>query len=141
MTYIENDTLYFNIQRYLIYSPISIHHIYDTKLLKDFEKNKYMTHYYPYMLLKVNKDIDLTIIPSKYSTNIENGDLNNPDNTQQILIKLHPYNIVYIPRFSYWKLEGEDDTKIEIYHSHMPASLVLSKIYKFTNKNNNKYVY
>lgn len=141
MTYIENDTLHFNIQRYLIYSPISIEHTYDNKKLDDFEKNKYMTHYYPYLMMKVNKDVDLSIVPSKYSKSIKDGELNDTDNTQQVLIKLHPYNIVYIPRFSYWKLDGESDTIVEIYHSHMPISVILSKIYKFMNKNNNKYVY
>ncbi len=141
MTYIENDTLHFNIQRYLIYSPISIQHTYDNKLLSDFEKDKFMTHYYPYLLMKVSKDVDLTIIPSKYSKNIDDGILNNVEDTQQVLIKAHPYNIVYIPRFSYWKLNGDDNTKVEIYHSHMPVSLIVSKIYKFMNKNNNKYVY
>jgi hypothetical protein len=141
MTYIENDTLHFNIQRYLIYSPISIHHTYDNKILGDFEKNKYMTHYYPYLMMKVDKDIDLTIIPSKYVNNVKDGELIDLSNTQQVLIKLHPYNIVYIPRFSYWKLDGDNETKVEIYYSHMPISVILSKIYKFMNKNNNKYVY
>ena len=141
MTYIENDTLYFNIQRYLIYSPISIKHTYDNKIISEFEKDKYMTHYYPYFMIKVDKDVDLTIIPSKYENNIKDGDLIDISNTQQILIKLHPYNIVYIPRFSYWKLDGDNETKVEIYYSHMPISVILSKIYKFMNKNNNKYVY
>jgi hypothetical protein len=141
MTYIENDTLYFNIQRYLIYSPISIQHTYDNKIVGDFEKNKYMTHYYPYLMIKADKDVDLTIIPSKYGNNIKDGELTDISNTQQVLIKLHPYNIVFIPRFSYWKLDGDNDTKVEIYHSHMPISVILSKIYKFMNKNNNKYVY
>jgi hypothetical protein len=141
MTYIENDTLHFNIQRYLIYSPISVQHTYDNKILGDFEKNKYMTHYYPYLMMKVDKDIDLTIIPSKYGNNVKDGELVDLSNTQQVLIKLHPYNIVYIPRFSYWKLDGDNETKVEIYYSHMPISVILSKIYKFMNKNNNKYVY
>jgi len=141
MTYIENDTLHFNIQRYLIYSPISINHTYDIKKMNDFEKNKYMIHYYPLLMMKVDKDIDLTIIESKYGKNIEDGELLDASNIPQILIKLHPYNIVYIPRFSYWKLDGDSDTKVEIYHSHMPISIILSKVYKFMNKNNNKYVY
>jgi len=141
MTYIENDTLHFNIQRYLIYSPISIKHTYDSKILGNFEKDKFMTHYYPFFMMKVDKDIDLTIISSKYANNIKDGELNNVDDTQQVLIKLHPYNIVYIPRFSYWKLEGDSNTKVEIYHSHMPISIILSKVYKFVNKNNNNYVY
>jgi hypothetical protein len=92
-------------------------------------------------MIKVNKDIDLTIIPPKYSNNIKDGILTNMDDTQQVLIKLHSNNIVYIPRFSYWKLDGENDTTVEIYHSHMPISIILSKLYKFMNKNNNKYVY
>jgi hypothetical protein len=141
MTYIENDSLYFNIQRYLIYSPISIKNTYYNKLLSEFEKDKYMVHYYPFFMIKVNKDIDLTIIPPKYSNNIKDGILTNMDDTQQVLIKLHSNNIVYIPRFSYWKLDGENDTTVEIYHSHMPISIILSKLYKFMNKNNNKYVY
>jgi hypothetical protein len=40
MTYIENDTLHFNIQRYLIYSPISVQHTYDNKILGDFENEQ-----------------------------------------------------------------------------------------------------
>jgi hypothetical protein len=72
---------------------------------------------------------------------VKDGELVDLSNTQQVLIKLHPYNIVYIPRFSYWKLDGDNETKVEIYYSHMPISVILSKIYKFMNKNNNKYVY
>ena len=135
MTMIENDTLDYNINRYGIYSSLIISSKYETKKLEDFKKEPYYTHYHPLLYMKVNKDIDLTIIPQKYYNS------ENKEDNEKILIKLHPYNIIYIPRFSTWKLEGDNDTNVEIYYMNSPISIVASNIYKFMNKNNNTYVY
>ena len=123
MTFIEDDTLEYNVTRYGTYSPLSILKKYENKNCKDFQQ--YTTHNYPLFYIKSNKDIDITITSKEYI-------MTDISNVPSVTIKIHPYDILYIPRFSYWKIDG--DATIEIYHSHTPISWIISKFYECTYK-------
>jgi len=125
MTYFEEDTLEYNVNSYNKHSPLSIERKFITKKI-DNSNSEFVYHNYPLFYVKPSSDIDIIIIPQK-----EN--MTDISNCQQIVIKLHPHNILYIPRFCHWKMskvdetENVQDTTIEIYHSHTPLSWILSQ--------------
>jgi hypothetical protein len=124
MTYIEDDTLEYNITRYGVYSPLSVFKQFDNKKCEDF--HQYITHNYPLFYIKPTNDISITITPQDYV----NSDISN---VPSVTMKIHPYDIVYIPRFCYWKVScDKPDSNIEIFHSHTPISWLLSRFYKNT---------
>lgn len=121
MAYIEEDTLEYNINTSNKHSPFSIDKKFIKKKVSDASSNvDYVYHNYPLFYVKPIEDIDVTIIPQK-----EN--IKDIPNCQQIVIKLHPHNILYIPRYCHWKMNAEKETEVEIYHSHTPLSWVISK--------------
>ena len=118
MTYIENDTLEYNISRYGVYSPLSIIKKYEKRNSNEFLE--YNTHCYSLFYVKSEKDLNITITDKDISGN------------PSITIKIHPHDIIYIPRFCKWKMN--DNINIDIFYAHTPISWLISKFCKCTYK-------
>ena len=121
ITFIENNTLKYNIETYKLYSSISIN-------LKYFLINttdNYLRHTGELLLIRSNKDINIELINPKYikffnknnnNINLENYTLPNVNfkDVVSIDILLHEYNILMIPRFWLFKF-SIIDTNVEIF--------------------------
>ena len=121
ITYIEDNTLKYNIENYKLFTDISI----NLKYFNLITNNNYLQHKNEILLIRCKKDIKLEIINSKYipyfnkltfKNNLKNYKLNpkNYENVQSIEISLHEENIIYIPRFSLFKF-SDIDISVEIF--------------------------
>ena len=125
ITFIENNTLKFNVDTYRLYSPLSIKRTYTNLNTSDF----YYSHCGEIMLIRPNKDIKIELINPKYSRffkKIEKNNLikytledKNFSEVASIEIILHEYNILFVPRF--WLLtisNNDNNSHIEVYTCH-----------------------
>ena len=121
ITFIEDNTLKFNIENYKLYSDISI----DFKYFMINTDEKYLSHNNEILLIKPKKEIIVELINNSYHQYFKNNNKNKNLNyyilpskyysdVKSIEIKIHEYNILYIPRFWYFKFLSIDNN-VEIF--------------------------
>lgn len=111
ITFIEDNTLKYNIEQYKLFGPISIDFNYF--ILNN--NSNYLSHSNEILLVRVKIDTKIELINPKYfkhfvkinnkSTLLNNYSLLEKEynNVFSIEITLHEYNILYIPRFWLFK--------------------------------------
>ena len=122
ITFIENNTLKYNIETYRLFSPLSINFKYRNINVNE----NYYAHSGEVMLIRPNKDIKLELINPKYSRFFDCLDKSNLlkykleeknyDKVASIEIILHEYNILFIPRFWLLNISNNDsNSHIEVF--------------------------
>ena len=124
ITFIEDNTLQYNVEEYKLYSPISI----CKKYFGIHENDFYYSHNFEILLVKSPTDISIEIINPKFKPffHFENKDLFskfsleeiNYSEVKSVEIIVHEYNIVYIPRFWIFKIHAENIKNIEFFSCH-----------------------
>jgi hypothetical protein len=136
--YIENDTLEYNMTYYHLYSPLGLFRTYidiDMEIFKNPQNVK--RHYHGVYAIKPSHDVVVV-----YQT---------PDRKETSFILVHPYNILFLPRGSHWRIDsyskiskGDDpnnesdkpsedpkeDLRIESYIVDTPFTKVYEWIYR-----------
>lgn len=121
ITFIEDNTLKYNIEKYHLYSPISINFNFFNLNTNSY----YLRHTNEILLIRCKKDLTIELINNKYSKYfskvnksffLENYSLdeNNFSNVQSIDILIHEYNILLVPRFWFFRCTNSD-ISIEIF--------------------------
>ena len=125
ITFIEKNTLKYNIQTYRLFSPLSI----DFKYRNINVSENYYSHSGEIMLIRPNKDIKIELINPKYSRFFDKIDKSNLvkykldeknyDKVASIEIILHEYNILFVPRFWLLNISNNDsNSHIEVFTCH-----------------------
>ena len=132
ITFIEDETLKFNIDKYSLKTPITIQEKYFNLNLK----KKYYLHKYEICLIRPINDITITLINPKlskffskiqYEAPFDTFDLpsENFSEVNSIDIVLRRHNIFCIPRF--WLFSFDTNNEIEIFVTHN----IFTKLFSF----------
>ena len=121
ITFIEDNTLKYNVETYNLYSPISInfhHFIINTN-------NNFLKHTNEILIIRSKKQVNIELVNSSYSQYFKQTKSNKKldyfqlsskhySDVKSIEIKIHEYNALYIPRFWYFKFMTTD-LNVEIF--------------------------
>lgn len=143
ITFIENTSLYNNVNKYKLYSPISFKHKFENISSNDLNTDLFYNVSNNGLLIRVENKADIILINPKYKSHFvkfNNQDIKNNilslKNTfklptennvvESIQVIIRDYNIIYIPRHWFFQIKT-DDSKIELFHSHSFFSWIGSK--------------
>ena len=121
ITFIEDNTLKYNIEEYRLYSPISInfkHFIINTN-------HNFLRHTNEILIIRSKKQLNIELINNSYTQYFKRIKSNKKldyfhlspkyyNKVNSIEIKIHEYNILYIPRFWFFKFLT-NDLNVEIF--------------------------
>jgi hypothetical protein len=140
ITFIENTSLYNNVTKYKLYSPLSFHHKNEIINTANLNPDNFYNVYSDGLLIRTENNANIVLVNPKYKSHFVKHigyditslkkvfKLPPEKNTdvESIQVIIRDYNILYIPRHWLFKINTEDH-KFELFQSHSFFSWIGSR--------------